>query len=370
MARVRDGRGEVIRDAEGEEKTPSLVFYGDEDTLVGIPAVDVLANANGDADLHARFVGSVKRNLLSPPRIALPVGRTVTPVEVAGSILSKLRRDAQANVDEIDRAVITYPAVFDAEQSMAILQAAHDAGFEHVEALEEPVAAAIAFEQDGGRVGRACLPTTSAAARSTSPASCARSARTASISRWSRRATRSAAATTSTRSSTPTSTTCHGVALGRPIAGREDAVDPEFLRICRRHKERLSHSRHASFSTVLQGGERFTSVIDRATFEELIAEQIDRTIAITARMADRAREAGYPIDTVLLIGGSSQLPLVERRIAEELGVTPQRWAHRDVAVALGAAYHAETLWGASRPAARPPRRRRPPVSRTPTSLSS
>jgi molecular chaperone DnaK (HSP70) len=49
MARVRDGRGDVIRDAEGEEKTPSVVFYGAEETLVGVPAVDVLANANGDA---------------------------------------------------------------------------------------------------------------------------------------------------------------------------------------------------------------------------------------------------------------------------------------------------------------------------------
>jgi hypothetical protein len=70
-------------------------------------------------------------------------------------------------------------------------------------------------------------------------------------------------------------------------------------------------------------------------------------------MVARAGQAGYVVDTVLMVGGSSQLPLVHRRIVEALGVEPQKWAHRDVAVALGAAYHAHSFWG-SGAVARPP----------------
>src|SRR4051812_35789109 len=90
-ARVSAGRAMVVRDEDGQQKVPSVVFYGEDETLVGSVAVDALAGARSDEEAQARTIASVKRNLLSPPRIALPGGRTVTPVDVAGEILSKLR---------------------------------------------------------------------------------------------------------------------------------------------------------------------------------------------------------------------------------------------------------------------------------------
>jgi hypothetical protein len=68
-------------------------------------------------------------------------------------------------------------------------------------------------------------------------------------------------------------------------------------------------------------------------------------VRITARMAQRARESGYDVDTLLLVGGSSQIPLVERRLLAALpGVQLEIWKHGDVAIALGAAYHAARIW--------------------------
>jgi hypothetical protein len=132
------------------------------------------------------------------------------------------------------------------------------------------------------------------------------------------------------------------------VSDDEDQIDLLFLAQCRRRKENLSKSPHATFSTLLSGGTVFQSDIDRETFNQLIEEVIDRTVRVTVDMAERARERGYVVDTLLLVGGSSQVPLVERRLAEALpDVHLELWKHGDVAVALGAAYQAAQIW--SRP---------------------
>jgi WD40 repeat protein/actin-like ATPase involved in cell morphogenesis len=349
------GRAEIVRDAEGNHKTPSLVFFGEDETVVGAAVQDLLADARGDAETQARVVHSVKRALLHPPRIALPGGRAVRPVEVAAEILGKLKRDAerQNSGEELSRAVITCPAIFDGAQRQAIVEAAGLAGFEEVELVEEPVAAALAFEHAGGQVGNGVLvydfgggtfdaafvvrePGEDRFELALEPEGDPRCGGDdidqALYDYFDREARRE---------------------LGRPISLEEGKMDLNFLRTCRRRKESLSKSRHATFSTRLEGGVAFRAAIDRDEFEELIQEPVDRTVRITAHMAERAREEGHPVDTVLLVGGSSQLPLVQRRISEALELEPQRWGHRDVAVALGAAHYANTLWGQPQPHAEP-----------------
>ena len=66
------GRAEIIRNAEGEDKTPSLAYFGEEETLVGKPVKDLLEEAEDYEDpterenINQRVVKSIKRNLLSP----------------------------------------------------------------------------------------------------------------------------------------------------------------------------------------------------------------------------------------------------------------------------------------------------------------
>ena len=338
----------VVCNSEGSEKTPSIVYFGETETLVGDPAAHVLADSGGDRETAARVIRSVKRNLVSPPRIALPGGRTVRPTEVAAQILGKLRQDADERNGNgaTERAVITCPAVFDAPQQQAIVDAAQQAGFCEVELVEEPRAAALAFEHAGGTIGKGVLVydfgggTFDAAfvvreegenrfylaLEPDGDPNCGGDDIDQALYDFFDRQAREE--------------------LGRPISGDDGAVDVAFLRTCRRRKESLSKSRHATFSTLLSGGVAFRSSIDRETFEGLIAPIVERTIRITQQVARRASEAGYPVDTVLLVGGSSQVPLVERRITETLEQTPQTWGHRDLAVALGAAYHAASLWDA------------------------
>src|SRR4051794_9724559 len=141
VARVRDARAEVVVDQRGHEKMPSVVYYGDGETLVGWAALEMVAEGVARAGEQARVVSSIKRRLLSPPRIALAGGRTVTPVQVAGEILGALWRGAQqegAGADDT-KAIITYPAMFDSAQLAAVHEAVLLAGLDDFELLEEPV---------------------------------------------------------------------------------------------------------------------------------------------------------------------------------------------------------------------------------------
>ena len=234
--------------------------------------------------------------------------------------------------------------MFDAAQASTLVEAAGIAGFDEVELIEEPVAAAMAFEHEGGDVGHGRSSSTTAAGRSTRVRGPRAGRRSFSL------ALEPDGDATRGGDDLDQILYDHFDAqalreLGRSLSSRDGVLDLDFLRTCRRRKESLSKSRLATFRTMIAGDVPFHAAIDRATFEGLIAEHVEQTIRISERMVARAGQSGYVVDTVLMVGGSSQLPLVQRRIVEALGVEPQKWGHRDVAVALGAAYHAHALWG-------------------------
>lgn len=157
----KSAQAEIIHTGDGEEKMPSVVFYGDDTEwgkLVGKAADEVLEDYGHDPEVAGRLVDSVKRALLDPPVIALPGGRSVTPVAVVADLLGRLKHDAETRLfhGPVTRAVITHPAVFDPQQQV-IRRGAETAGFTQVELVPEPVAAALAFAQAGHKVGDGVL---------------------------------------------------------------------------------------------------------------------------------------------------------------------------------------------------------------------
>ena len=95
----RSGTAEIILNAEGQPKTPSVVYFGENETLVGEPVENLLEDVSTDRgqrdEVFRRTVRSIKRSLVPPIRMAIPGGRFVKPVEVAAEILMKLKRDAE-----------------------------------------------------------------------------------------------------------------------------------------------------------------------------------------------------------------------------------------------------------------------------------
>ena len=145
---------ELLRNAEGRDATPSVIYYGERETLVGEPAEHMIE----DEAERQRVVLSIKRDLVNAPTLALP-GKRVKRIEIVAEVLRKLKRDAEERRfhQKVTRAVITVPAAFDAAQRRKIKEAGKLAGFTEVELLEEPVAAALAYGRAGQAVGDSIL---------------------------------------------------------------------------------------------------------------------------------------------------------------------------------------------------------------------
>src|SRR5215207_366532 len=314
------GRAEIILNSEGEYKTPSLVYFGEEETLVGKPVEDLLEEAKDyddpteRADVNQRVVKSIKRNLLNPPVIPIPGREPVRPVEVVAEILGKLRREAEDEhfQEEVERAVITCPAVLSAQEWDVVYEAATKAGFRKVERLEEPTGAALAVARLGQRVGTNILIYDLGAG-------------TFDLSVIARDEEDGSFYVPMEPQGDPRCggddldlalyDHCDKLAqeeLGRPIS-LTGGIDLAFLRQCRSRKENLSVKSRSRFSSYLSsnnGSQRFRYEVDRETFESLIRPLIEDTAKKTAAMVEQAKEQEHEVETVVLIGGSSRVPLV------------------------------------------------------------
>lgn len=347
----RTGGAEVILNAEGQAKTPSLVHFGEGETVVGQPVADLLEHdvsteAARREEIFRRTVTSIKRNLIAPPRIALPEGRYVRPVDVSAEVLKKLKRDAEDGHfhEEVGRAVITCPAEFNVLQRRKIEEAGRLAGFSEVVLLEEPVAGALAYARAGLDVGGHVLVydlgggTFDLAVLDNEDESFHVAMEPKGMERCG-----------GDDFDLALYHHCDEVSrenLGRPIS-LSGAVDLSFLRGCRRRKESLTYQEKGKFSGYLSsenGPVRFELEVDRGTFHGLIEEYVETTTRLTEEILEQAEEAGHEVESVVLVGGSTRVLLVAQTLEETLPVRPLAFDKKDVAVALGAAHYTNVLW--------------------------
>ncbi len=337
----RIGRAELLTNAEGDDKTPSVVFFGpNQQVVVGRPAEDQLESPEG----RKRVLSAVKRDLSK--KTARIVGdRRVTPLEAAALILGKIKADAETRHfrEPVTRAVITCPAVFTEVEKEKLREAAALAGFREVELLEEPVAAALAYAENGINVGR-CVLVFDLGGGTLDLAVLIRE-EDEDIFR---------------PAMEPRGERIGGEDFDRAIYDHfdtgvrnkheqpicPDGLDLHLLRQCRKLKEILSSIPDPSpLSWYWTGKGQLKLGMNQARFERIIEKLVDRTMQLTRAIhQDAAREHFRP-DSVILIGGSSRIPCIVRRLKQTLGLEPTEWQKQYVAVALGAAYHAERLWG-------------------------
>ena len=143
VAVVEGGKPVVIANAEGERTTPSVVaFTRDGERLVGGAAKRQIATNSG------RTISSIKRYMGSDHRVHID-GKDLTPQEISAMILTKIRRDAESYLGEpVTEAVITVPAYFDDSQRKATQDAGRIAGLNVLRIINEPTAAAVAYGLD------------------------------------------------------------------------------------------------------------------------------------------------------------------------------------------------------------------------------
>ncbi|MBL0927420.1 MAG: Hsp70 family protein [Phycisphaerales bacterium] len=376
------GTPEILPDSAGRSLVPSVVRYG----VGGTPEAVGAAARELAVEFPERTLHSVKRlmgrsradaertgdlaylpyRVVEGPnrtaRIELPPagegvgGRVLSPQEVSAVVLRALREQASAALGvPVRRAVVTVPAYFDDAQRQATRDAGRLAGLEVVRIVNEPTAAALAYGIGLGRRREETIAVFDLGGGTFDVSILRVTPRDAA-------AGGGGAADTDFFQVLATAGDTHlgGDDVDRLLvglfaseisaqAGRELSFPPATRQALRRLAEqakiRLSEQETASVRIDTGGGAAYERTVTRGEFERLIGPWADRALECCSRALRDARLKPGEVDRVVMVGGSTRIPLVRRRVGELFGAEPYTALNPDEVVALGAAVQGAILQG-------------------------
>ena len=349
VAIAHDQKPEVLRDEAGQGLVPSIVAYRDDgQAIVGESARRLLLDrpeivvssikrlmGRGAEDLKS-LAGALPYELAPPAdggMVRLKVGgRALTPVEISADILRAMKARAEIALgQEVARAVITVPAYFDDAARTATRDAARLSGLDVLRLVNEPTAAALAYGLDKGAEGLYAIYDLGGGTFDFS------------LLRLEKGVFQVLA--TGGDAQLGGDDFDHSIAE-RLLAERGGEVDSarakRALQTARLAKECLT-TQDEWQGTLDLDGRPSRHRLDRPTFERLIQPRIDRTITIVGRVLEDADVAPASVNGVVLVGGSTRVPLVRREVGALFGRPPLVDIDPDEVVALGAALQAEAL---------------------------
>ena len=340
MAIMEGGRATVIANAEGGRTTPSVVAFTKEgERLVGTVAKrQAITNPN-------RTIQSIKRKMGSSEKVAIG-DKTYTPQEISAMILQKMKLDAEEYLGEkIKKAVITVPAYFNDAQRQATKDAGTIAGLEVLRIINEPTASALAYgieregeatvlvyDLGGGTFDVSILQLGDGVFEVKSTAGNNRLGGDDFdnlvvdylIDEFKKK---------------------EGADLRKdPVAMQRlrDAAENAKIELSTVQKTTIN----LPYITTTESGPKFLDIdLSRAKFESLIADLVDSTLGPVRQALADAKLGADDIDHVLLVGGSTRVPLVQETIKKVLKKEPDKGINPDECVALGAAIQAGVLTG-------------------------
>ena len=350
VATVRNGISVVLNDDDGAALLPSVVHYAVGGAVqVGLPA-QAAQNADpqntivsvkrfmgrglkdiGDAvDLPYRFVDA-------PGMVQLrTVAGVKSPVEVSAEILKVLRDRAERSLGgALVGAVITVPAYFDDAQRQATKDAARLAGINVLRLLNEPTAAAIAYGLDNASEGVYAVYDLGGGTFDIS------------ILKLSRGVFEVLATNgDSALGGDDFDQRIYCWILEKSGLSQLSANDTRLLLThARAAKEQLTDNAQTQITAVLGGGELVNVTLTRDEFDAMTQNLLARTLQPTRRALRDAKLSVDEVKGVVMVGGSTRMPQVQRAVAEFFRQTPLTNLDPDKVVALGAAIQANVLAG-------------------------
>ncbi len=336
-----DGNPEVIPNSEGKRTTPSIVSFGkDGQILVGEPAKrQVILNSD-------RTVRSIKRYMGSDHTVKID-DKVYTPQQISAYILKKLVRDAEEYLGgKIKKAVITVPAYFNDAQRQATKEAGEIAGLEVLRIINEPTAASIAFGLDRSQEERKIVVYDLGGG------------------------TFDVSILDIGEDIVEVIATSGNNHLGgddfdqRIIDWLADEFMKEYKVDLRKDKQALQRLKEAAESAKIELSGKletdinlpFITVVDgqpvhlekkltRAKLEELIGDLIESTRGPIENAMRDAKISPQDISDVLLVGGSTRIPAVQKLVKNYFGKDPSKNVNPDEAVAIGAGVQASIMVG-------------------------
>ncbi|MEU4407310.1 Hsp70 family protein [Streptosporangium sp. NPDC023963] len=322
------GLPEIIPNREGERITPSVVLFQGEIVIVGSQAKRSAASAPQDT------VQFVKRHMGEKSILyTTDGGEDFRPEQISALILRRLKEDAELHFGEpVDQAVITVPAYFDDARRTATRDAGTIAGFEVLRVLNEPTAAAIAYgarnadagtflvyDLGGGTFDVTVMRSTDGELDVLSTAG----DRNLGGYNWD--------------NALMNHIDAQVVAAGSAaVLDGDEALVAELRDKAEIAKRTLSTGEQASVVLSVAGAHHHIK-ITRATFEQLTAKLLARTELLTSQALEEAGLTWQQIDRVLLVGGSTRMPMVGHMMERLSGRVAERGVAQDEVVAMGAA---------------------------------
>lgn len=339
VAAVIDGKPTVFP-VDNQNWMPSIVGLSPAGTLLtGIVARNQLAA------FPDRTVASIKRKMGTVETVSLG-DQTFTPPEISAMILRRLRDVAsQAMGREVNRAVITVPAYFDEHQRQATRQAGELAGWRVERIINEPTAATLVYHVDKRDRRQIAVYDFGGGTFDVS------------IVRLEEGVTEVLASQGDTRLGgddidhllldfvADDFQAKHAVDLRQDLPAKF-----RLLQACEQAKIRLSEVETLEIVEEFiceKGGQplHVKVSITRGQLEDMIEPLLARTIDCLGKALRDAKLAIHQIDDLLLVGGSTRIPMVAEKLRQQFKLEPSRGVDPDLAVALGAAVQAAMLRG-------------------------
>ena len=359
----KDGRPEVLR-IEGEAAlVPSVVHVKDDGTAIVGRSARARSLDDPAHTVHSvkRFMGRSLSDIDDADLARLPYGVSETerglvqievrgkrfsPQELSALVLREVCAQATVAMDgaEVMSAVITVPAYFDDAQRQATRDAARLAGIEVLRIINEPTAASLAYGLDQRKEGNVAVYDLGGGTFDVSILSIEEGV----------------FQVLSTGGDTRLGGDDIDAALMDLVAAElqgdvpdEVFADPAYRQAARlaSEKAKIALSSKPETDLILSLPELGVNVrrrITREEFDALITPLVERSLASCERALIDAKLTSEQIDEVVLVGGSTRVPLVRERVAALFGREPHTELNPDEVVAMGAAAQAEVLMGGSR----------------------
>jgi molecular chaperone DnaK len=334
------GRSAMILNAEGEVITPSIVFFSESEVVVGRGARTAVTS---HPDMVAQWV---KRDMGSAYYSHPIRGQYLPPEVIQACILRKLKSDLTRAVGDHVQTVITVPAYFDEMRRKATADAGEMAGLRILDIVNEPTAAALAFGESLGYLSASGGTsqelnvlvydlgggTFDATLLHLAPGKIQTFATDGDVQLgghdWDQRLVNVAAENF------------------KKTHGLDPRDDPAVLNRLYEDAMEAKHTLSARNRTkirVAYAGKTADTQVSREQFEEMSADLLERTAYTSRQLLAAAKLQWNDVHRILLVGGSTRMPMVGAMLRKLTGIEPDRSVNPDEAVARGAALYANYL---------------------------